>query len=492
MSWVKYVEPRGWDWDRPVALPVKYGSRGLIGNDRTDFLKVASHVFVDLLDRIKVARDEQPLHLIGLGAWEPWGFNRNGDGFKEAECRDYHDTFVKLGHFFRNHRNKVELDHPYYGIIKASAYNNPMRRVELFVLLNAAKSAADRNGGLIADKECEKLARGEDLDVSMACHVPHDECSYCGNLARHRGEYCTSEKCAAGGCRDNLAKLVKVGNDWHHLGVFNPRPAWFDMSHVIRRADRIALGGAPDYMDKAAADEVLGDFHASNEDALPLAVRRYVGLGVPVGSESIFAQIKLAGVLPIVEAQEMTGCPSAVLLAFHSHVQPSFDVSKLGQPGSVKCAAALHALACRKIILPFRDFTKLAGQVDLTEQAARLLPGAYARWTSEVAWEQDLRQNQFSLAEKTAGDDVQRMALAGTRHWSLSMPDVHRRSQLGVLRNVSVSMPAIEKVASTTPEAWRLVRNYLAYKTAALETIAAFDTQFPLTVRLALCQNLVN
>jgi hypothetical protein len=399
---------------------------------------------------------------------------------------------VKLGHFFRNHRNKVELDHPYYGIIKASAYNNPMRRVELFVLLNAAKSAADRNGGLIADKECEKLARGEDLDVSMACHVPHDECSYCGNLARHRGEYCTSEKCAAGGCRDNLAKLVKVGNDWHHLGVFNPRPAWFDMSHVICRADRIALGGAPDYMDKAAADEVLGDFHASNEDALPLAVRRYVGLGVPVGSESIFAQIKLAGVLPIVEAQEMTGCPSAVLLAFHSHVQPSFDVSKLGQPGSVKCAAALHALACRKIILPFRDFTKLAGQVDLTEQAARLLPGAYARWTSEVAWEQDLRQNQFSLAEKTAGDDVQRMALAGTRHWSLSMPDVHRRSQLGVLRNVSVSMPAIEKVASTTPEAWRLVRNYLAYKTAALETIAAFDTQFPLTVRLALCQNLVN
>jgi len=58
------------------------------------------------------------------------------------------------------------------GIIKASAYNGDMKRIELLVALNATKEAADRNDGLVADEEMEKLAKGESIPVSMACALP--------------------------------------------------------------------------------------------------------------------------------------------------------------------------------------------------------------------------------------------------------------------------------------------------------------------------------
>ena len=174
MSMIKIVDPRGWEWDRPIVQRVKISSRGLRGADRAEFLKTASHEFVDLIDKTKLAKDEEPVHLIALGASECWGSNRNGDGFKEAACKKYHGTFVKYARWYRNHANKNPKKS--YGYIKASAYNNPMRRVELLAMLNRTKEAAERNGGLVADQEMEKISRGEDIPVSMACRVPHDVC----------------------------------------------------------------------------------------------------------------------------------------------------------------------------------------------------------------------------------------------------------------------------------------------------------------------------
>ena len=172
MSMVKVVSPSGWEWDRPVALPLKLSSRGLRGNDRVEFLKYASHVFLPYIDQIKVAKDEVPVHLIALGASEAYGPNRNGDAFKEAACKAYHDTFVKFAKWYRNHKNKAHQGDPFYGYIKQSAYNDAMRRVELIAMLNAEKSAAERNGGFVADQELEKLAKDEDIPVSMACALP--------------------------------------------------------------------------------------------------------------------------------------------------------------------------------------------------------------------------------------------------------------------------------------------------------------------------------
>ena len=105
----KVIELGSWKgagFDLPVHL-VKVSSRGLIGNDRAEFLKIASHVFVDRLDDIKLATGDMPIHLTAIGAHEGYGFNRNGDGFDEPTCRSCHSRFVKSANYYANHRNKA-------------------------------------------------------------------------------------------------------------------------------------------------------------------------------------------------------------------------------------------------------------------------------------------------------------------------------------------------------------------------------------------------
>ena len=169
MAMIKIVSPSGWDWDRPVCVPIKISARGLIGNDRSDFLKMASHAFLDAIDNIKVAKDELPIHIIALGSHEFWGPNRNGDTFLEKTCKDRHHTFVKYARWFRNHKNRPDDGDPHYGIIKESAYNDQMHRVELLGLLFQEKSAASRRD------RCESpdpLSIGIS-NKSPGCKLPH-------------------------------------------------------------------------------------------------------------------------------------------------------------------------------------------------------------------------------------------------------------------------------------------------------------------------------
>lgn len=168
----KVIDPAGWDFGRRVTQSVKVSSRGLIGNDRSDFLKTASHEFVDLIDRVKVASDEEPIHVIAMGAGESWGSNRNGDFFRREELKKQHPTFEKDAKFFRDHKNKDKSIS--YGYVKKSAFNDAMDRVELLCMLNKTKEAAERNDGFIADRELEKLAKGDDIAVSMACVLDPD------------------------------------------------------------------------------------------------------------------------------------------------------------------------------------------------------------------------------------------------------------------------------------------------------------------------------
>ena len=493
---IKYVSPAGWDWDRPIAIPLKYSSRGLIGADRADFIKVAGHIFLPQIDSIKVARDEVPVHLIALGASEAYGPNRNGDAFPELACIRYYPTFTKFARFYRNHKNKPEQGHPHYGIVKAAAYNKAMRRVELLALLNAEKSACDRNGGLLADLELEKLAKDGDMDVSMACRVPNDECSFCHHLARTRKEYCTSEKCAAGGCRDNLTRVVKVAGDMHHLHVVNRHPTWFDISKVFRRADRIALGGIADYLDKAAADGMmlaLEDMYKMAEDATaPLEVIAYQD-GMPgEWNLRISGMLKLAYGLAAVEPQEARR-DSEVYRAFAEDVQRPFNVEALGQPGTEKCAAALGALADRKIVLPLRDFSRLAGKQGLAKEAAQRLPGIYQRMIDDGSLDRRVEQNKFPVLEKLASVQSRTAANLGAEEYSLDKEAVRQRSMLSAMRGCSLPGPktGFVKESVDNGESEQLARDYAIYKIAALQRIAAFDSDFGLTARMAIRQNYV-
>lgn len=255
---LKIVDNDSFNWDNePLGSIIKVSSEGLVGADRQDFLKVASASLLDQVDSIKVNPGEELVHLIALGSTENWGPNRNGDGFGKQACKDYHHYFVKDAKVYRNHKNTDPKKS--YGVVKASSYNDDMNRVELIVALNTNEKAAKANDGLVADKEMEKLASDKPLAVSMAARVPFDICSYCGNKAHTRDEYCTDVKegghCKAGGLKHNLGKTASVDGKLHQLYADNTQPYFFDISHVFVPADRIAYASG---FCKKANTELIG------------------------------------------------------------------------------------------------------------------------------------------------------------------------------------------------------------------------------------------
>jgi hypothetical protein len=506
MAMVKIISPSGWDFDRPIAVPIKVSSRGLIGNDRREFLKTASHIFVPHVDELveKMGKDLEPVHLISHGATEAYGPNRNGDGFKEATCKRYADTFEKFAHWHRNHKNKVENGDPYYGLVKKAGYNDPMRRVELLVGLFKTKEAAERHGkqAFVADRELTKLASGKDLAVSMACRVPYDQCSYCDHKARTRDDYCTASMCKAGGCKDNLTRVVKVAGDVHQLHVDNPHPTWFDISDVFRPADRIAYGAKADYLTKAAADDFDGFYGVSSaklaEDlgvVAPMAVILNQDDSILPGafSTAVEEQVKLAHGLDMLDRRPQLHPTTQVKLAFDRRMQGDFDIAHLGEPGTKKCAESLAALADEKIVLPLRDFSRLCKKAELADAAQGHLKGVYGRMISDGSLERRLTHSPFALSTKTAELHTRRWAARNAGAFSLEKSAVDHRCRLASVRDNAVPKTGfgIEKSAADNKEAEELARDYACYKVAALHRIAAQDEEFMLTARISVAQNQV-
>ena len=503
MAMVKIVSPSGWDFGCDVARSVKIASGGLRGNDRNDFIKRASgseNVFLPLLDSIKFAEDEEPVHLIALGASEAYGFNRNGDGFKEAACQKYHDTFVKFARAYRNHQNK--RPDKSYGLVKASAYNPTMRRVELLVALNKTAAAAERNGGLVADRELQKLASGKDLSVSMACRVPYDVCSWCSHHARTRDEYCKEASCGGGGCANNLTRLIKHGNDVHVLGVDNPHPTWFDISDVFRPADRGAYGNTADWLQKAASDH--GFFGADGAKLAtdmgimaPLTVILYQDTtATGEWTSHLAVQAKLAEAIDHLEKQS-EDLPDDWRRAFTADMQPEMDLTAFGLDTDhpVKLAAALGALADQKIILSLREFGRMTKRAELSDDAAPCLRGVYGRMIADGSLERGIATNRYAPSEQLATGKQREKAAQYRSVYTLDHADVQNRCLRSSVRGhqIPVLNKAIwnEKKAHDSPLVEALARDYGLYKLACLRRIAQFDTDFPLTVRTALTQNSV-
>ena len=480
MAFTKIITPGSQDFHEPVAQLIKFSSRGLHGNDLDAFIKRASVQFVDKIAGMRFGPGEEPVHLLAVGATETYGPNRNGDGFKKATCQQYHPTFVKLARWYRDHNNKDTRKGR--GIIKASDYNPKMHRIELIVALNATKEAADRNRGLVADEEMEKLAKGEDIPVSMAARVSHDVCSGCGNHARTRKDYCGPETCTKyGGLRDNMAKTFEDG---HILHADNPDPAFFDISKVFRNADRIAftLGRA-----KAAAD-----FHAACDDATAVpgearggaAIAERLGVSPPIwlltdgpwSDPRIVGQLKIAQELIQMEDKLADSVPAALDRAFERSVQPV----RGGLPeGPFKLAHVITALADARCMLPLPTFIAImAGES--TEKAAAIadavaprLAGVYNRLASDPRLEEDLRQNPY-LPQNQAPRRLRHWALKYANEWSLDRPRVVERLQLSVLRQPRPNQrrQPMAKIA-TTAKTDEMAKEYALYQLGLLQHLAS-------------------
>lgn len=488
MSMVKLITPGSQQFGDAVSQLIKVSSRGLRGDDLNSFVKRAGHQFVDALRRIEFHPGEVPIHMIAIGATEAYGPNRNGDGFKIAACRKYHDTFVKHARWYRNHVNKDPAKS--YGVVKLSAFNEPMKRIELIVALNGTKEAAERNGGLLADKELEKLARGdEDWGVSMACRVPFDVCSGCQNRARHRGEYCTEATCKYGGLMHNI---TKVASDGHVLHADNPDPTFFDISDVYRPADRIAW--------------VLG--HAKAASGTPksgAALAEEAGVGYPfdvltAGMDPDTAtQIKLAYELAEIEERIHRDPASFVSnsnRAFDPALQPPLEgVAQFAKLAELR-AQAFAALAGQKVLLPVRDFLCVILGEDhekvaaLADRVARRLPGVYGRLIADENLESLVANNPYRTDRAVAGPATRRWAEKAASDYSVDSSHVERRVMRSALRNLPMpSLKSIEKQAADG-QAEELARQYALYKLAVLRQWAE-NVEAPRMLELAVRQNYI-
>jgi len=482
MAFTKIITPGSQNFGEPAMQQIKVARSGLRGSDLDAFVKRASVQFIDKMASLHFGPGEVPVHLIAVGATEFYGPNRNGDGFKEATCRIWHPTFEKYARWFRNHDNKDVAKGR--GIIRATSYNEPMHRIELLVGLNGTKEAADRNHGLIADEEMEKLAKGEDIPVSMACRVKHDVCSGCGNKAKSRADYCSTEgSCKYGGCRDNLAKTFEDG---HTLHVDNPEPSFFDISNVFRPADRIAytLGRARGREKHAELlEEFSGMAKAANdcqfgvEKRASAAVADRLGITAPLwiyddgpwSDPRIVGQLKVAQALIQLEDKIAGQRGDSRDCAFNTSCSAADDTPEL-RNSQVKLAHIVSALAQQKCMLPVLPFIALLTgahtikTANAADRVAERLPGVYNRLSGDPQFEEMLRNNPY-LPTAVVPHKSAMWVLKHAAEWSLDRPRVLERLQLSVLRtpNKAAVRRDLVKVA-TVDGTEELAKQYALYQ----------------------------
>ena len=461
---IKIITPNSQDFGDSVSSLIKVSSKGLIGSDLSSFVKRAGDEAATLLKGIEFKPGEQPIHMIAIGATEAYGPNRNGDGFKEATCRKYHDTFVKHARWYRNHKNKDPQQS--FGLVKASMYNEKMKRVELIVALNATKEAADRNKGLVADKEMQKIASGDDnWGVSMACKVAYDVCSGCGNKARHRGEYCTEENCTYGGCSSNL---TKVAADGHVLHVDNPNPTWFDISDVYRPADRIAW--------------VVGHYKAASglyvAGGAELAER--AGVEMPDSVWSIGLSKEAAQLADIakhmVMAEKVASCSPAFLSAVGLKVKPLGFWHKSAIDGAYPWSACAEC----GVVVSLEDWLASKGQEKLAGEVKKYLPGIFSRIIGDVSTIEKLAADRSSDPSRTVSTEKQRYEAtkAASAH-SVNPASFEAAVRSSVISNMPApaQVSGFDKSAENADKYHELARAYAVHQLQWVKSAAKTSEQ---------------
>jgi hypothetical protein len=157
--------------DENQARLVKVSRYGLMPNDAANLSKFAGDQFVDAVKKIEgsLRKDCEYVHAVSCGASEFYGPNRNGDGWKaDVLDRDMH-TYLKHAKLFRDHINKK--DSPYYGRVKVAFFDRERGYGRTLAEYNATKTAADELGGLVAERELEKLAKNGFIAVSHGCYT---------------------------------------------------------------------------------------------------------------------------------------------------------------------------------------------------------------------------------------------------------------------------------------------------------------------------------
>lgn len=259
------------------AIPL-YNNRGVLEvDDRLSRPRVKTAAAEEAVAAaLKVKPDPSKVYVlvVGLGAEEFWGVNNNGDSFPEnallglppkGVSMSFFDRYAarlpkewgfktfRKAHVFEEHRNtspKLSI-----GDVVDTFWNNRMRRVENLIGISREKGK----------KWAEKVDNGLGLATSMACRVPFDRCSLCGNLAPTRVTYCGHLRAG-----HPQYALRQIGSDGKPVAMINDFPVFFDESCVETPAAPEALMIMKVASDKAAGKKEAE--HVKTDPELPLDV----------------------------------------------------------------------------------------------------------------------------------------------------------------------------------------------------------------------------
>jgi hypothetical protein len=480
---IKIVLPTAWDFDEPIAQLVECHSKGV---DSSWLIKRAAAGVFRGFDDIKPQKDHSLIHLIALGDAETYGGNRNGDWFyKTARHLDlpmpnwdrvltkkgeydhkspetFTDktnvgnleraaTFTKFAHVFKHHKNRPHEGHKIYGAVKAAAHNDKMDRVELMIEVPHGKDWND---------DLEKLASGQDIPWSMAAKVAYDICSVCGHKAKTRDDYC-------GHLQNDLTSMLKTG---HVVGSVNDHMTFFDISRVIRPADRIAWSltkAASADLVKSAADLAFDPEYSAYPNISVLAAsmgprlsKRAALLNKAAEIEKKINLIPAKGLLRGVRPREDKECKMA---SFHS------------------LPDMYRALADAKVCLPFEQWaaltlgsTKVAELSEELGTARQYLNGCFSRALNDM--DNVVGNSAYDPSNNYPAAQLRKVANDLSPEYGLAPEQIKSRAIYNTVRmdNQIIVHPNsfIVKAASDVEG---LIQNYVAYKLAFLESIENSD-----------------
>lgn len=383
--------------------------------------------------------------------------NRNLDCYLEDDCRKYHHTFVKAGRaVHRQHKNKPT--DPKYGNIKASAYNEPMKRIELIVGLDNDKCA-----DLLTD-----LEKTGSLSFSMASSQKFDECSFCHHRAKDDQSRCSHIP----------DKLGEIREDGEICRMINPQPKWIEISHVKRGADRIALS-----LKKLASDSTLkpmltSDYLKIYDGFVPPEDELYIS---KKASEKRSLLEKLAAMEKRVEAisHRPKNVGKDLFIARHAKAlnkTESLSKETIDELRKFDPHKLLRALADNGIVLNPDEFAKYTFgdrvKDENVEGMKSHLPGAFQdldkdpQAKGEVANSEHFSPSPLDIIPKEMKDLVSKLVQG---HSMFGKPAAHRVMRVIIMSgDGDMDKPVQDK--EKTKEAFdkELAKQYLSYKTSAI------------------------
>lgn len=405
------------------------------------------------------------IHMVALGEFERYGQNRNADSFPKAACINFHDTFVKHGNLHRHHKNKPEDEK--LGKIAASIYNPGMGRIELFVHANKDKAAA----------ELQKLASDGEVPVSMACVVKYDRCNACNTT---RSSSRDPNQCEH--IRDYMGKVAEDGTVYC---VHNDEPKFFDISFVIKPADRIA------WTLKTAGVDITKISSA----ALAEMESIYTPVELAADSHASFSKygcaVKLAAMEKLYVKLEAQGPASGYedylwQLRKAAACQTLTD-SAIAGLRSLDVGDVLYSLAEKKIVLDPVSYCKYAMGLDLGTLASHMpeIKQACALATSRMLSQGSILEacndSFYDVVDFFKGGSGRMKAAAvlgeEERNASINLDYARERIISATIDGAQVKMASAEKMEKMeySPLAKCVAQKYVAYKLAAADAMQALD-----------------